>query len=145
MAITRFTVASHLHSQYSAFATEIGQASTTDAPDGYGPDIDNALRELGTDEADIPSATIDESLRRSYLTLAEYYAARRMWVRMAAKATSRLGPASVDYRATHEAIKAIMEDAAARVAALGYDVGADSWSFSRLGLDFLEPATEENA
>ena len=146
MAITRLAVSHYLSSQFSAFASEIGQTLTDDGPNGYGPDIDNALRELDTDEGDLSSTTIADTLRRSYLTLAEYYAARRMWVRMGAKATSRLGPASVDYRSTHDAIKAIMEDAAARAAALGYGLDADtSWSFGRLGLDFLEPAEEQNA
>lgn len=140
MAITRTQAAAYLHGQFSAFASLIGQSLSDDTPNGYGADIDNALRDLETTEANIPTATVDEADRRDYFTLAEYYSARRMWLRISAKANSRLGPASVDYKNVIEAIKAIMEDAAGRAASLGYTVSTEaSWALVRLNLDYIEP------
>ena len=145
MTIARHAVAEYLDSQFSAFAAEIGQALADDSALGYGPDIDNALRQLSTTEANLLSTAIDETKRIEYFALAEYYAARRLWRRMAAKADRRLGPASVQYQHVLSALKDIMDDAAESAAALGYVVAAEAtWTLSRLTLDFIEPEAEED-
>lgn len=146
MAISRTQAAAYLSSQFSAFASAIGQTESDDTPSGYGADIDNALRDLEVTEANIPTATVAEADRRSLFTLAEYYAARRMWLRISTKANSRLGPASVDYQHVLGAIKAIMDEAAGRAASLGYTVSTEaSWAFVRLNLDYLEPEATDAA
>lgn len=139
MTISRTQAAAYLHSRFSRFATEIEQAATDDSATGYGPDIDDALRDLDTDESDLATATVEDSSRRSYFTLLEYYAARRMWMQMSANADSRLDPMSVNYGNVLRSLEAIQKDAAKRLDALGLSPMAEGIGLVRLGLDFIEP------
>ena len=83
---------------------------------------------------------VAEADRRAFYTLCEYYAARRFWVLMGSRADTRLGPRSKSWKNVFDAIKAIMDDASSRAAALGYSVDAENtWTFSRLGFDSIEP------
>jgi len=144
MAIDRTAAAAYLSSLFVSFSAEIGQASEGATSTGYGGDIDNALRDLDVTEANLATATVAETQRRLFFTLLEYYAARRMWIRYGARGSERLGPRATDWKGSQEAIKAIMDDAAARAAAGGVTVdSASSWTLSRLNMDFLEP--EESA
>jgi len=140
MAITRSNAADYLDARFSALATGAGQTATDDSADGYGADIDDALRDLSVAEADLSSATVAESSRRAYYALCEYYAARRFWIRYAAKGNVRLGPAAQSYESAVSALKAIMDDAQDRAATEGIAVSsATDWALVRLGLDFIEP------
>ncbi len=141
MAITRINAMDYLAKKFIAFATEVAQeANSDDDEDGYGPDIDDALRDMDVAEASLATATVAEADRRAFYTLCEYYAARRFWVLMSARADTRLGPRSKSWGKSIDSIKAIMDDASSRAAALGYSVDAENtWTFSRLGLDSIEP------
>lgn len=139
MTISRSTVANHLQSRFSRFASDIGQTVTDDSPQAYGPDIDDALRDLSVAEDDLSTATVAESSRRAYLTLAEYYAARRMWLQMSSNPNVKSGDQQVDYSKVIDSLKAIMEDASARAAALGFGPDLDQWGRISLLTDYIEP------
>jgi len=136
--ITRANVAAYLHAGFSAFATAAGQAATDDGATGYGPGIDNALRALGYTESQLSAAEVDESQRAAYFALADYHTARRLWRVLGARATSvSLGPASINYAGMVNAIKLIMDDAAAEMTLQGYAVGP-GWSSGTLTLDWID-------
>ena len=51
MTISRSAALNYINPQFEDFASMIGQKSLSDLPNGYRPDIDNALRELGFEES----------------------------------------------------------------------------------------------
>lgn len=140
MTIARSVAVNYLNANYSNFATLIGQALTTDAPTGWGPDIDNALRELGYAEADLASAAVDETKRKDYFVLLDYFAAKRFWAQASALADVRLGPQSESYGKVMDAAQALMKNAAAGASVLGYSLEDDStWQYAQFPTDHIEP------
>lgn len=136
MAITRQNVADYLNDQFSALATSIGQNATPST--GYKPDIDNALRQLGKSESELPSAEIADGSRAVYFAWAEYFAARRIWRQLGSQVDHTMGETSIKYGGQRDQAKAIMDDAAAQLTALGYNV-TGGWGVGTLNLDWLEP------
>jgi hypothetical protein len=139
MTISRTNVATYLHTQFSNLAASVGQAASDGGATGYGPDIDAALRKLGTSESDLATATVEDSYRESYFALAEYYAARRFWRQLGDRVNRRTGNNTFDFSHQLKTAKAIMDDAASRLAGLGYDVSGTGWTVGDLNLDWLEP------
>lgn len=141
MTLSRTNAATYLNSQFSGYASLANQAATDASATGYGPDIDNALRELDYTEAELAAAAVDETDRRAYFTLCEYFAARRLWVQVGAIPDVRLGPQSESYGKVLDAIQAIMKDASARASALGYSLDDEStWTYSQYNPDAIEPS-----
>ena len=142
MTISRSAALNYINPQFEDFASMIGQKSLSDLPNGYRPDIDNALRELGFEESALTTAAVEDTKRRAYFTLVEYFAARRMWIRASAMSNVKLGPRSEDFSKNIDAIKAIMDDAAARAAGLGYSLSAESeWEYASWASGSIEPRT----
>lgn len=141
MSVTRSDIAAYLDSQFSALASAIGQSANSAASDGYGPDINLALRKLGKARADLATATVEDTSEETVYALAEYYAARRIWRQLSANINVKVGDSQFDYKTAIATAKELMQDAAAVCAALGYDVAAESWSAGWLNLDYLEPET----
>lgn len=137
MTITRADLAEYLNSQFSALAASVGQ--DTVLATGYRPDIDNALRKLGKSRSEVATATLEDSQEEAAYALAEYYAARRFWRQLGDRVNRSTGKVSYSFTNQLNTAKAIMDDAAARCAALGYDVKGDGWSIGTLNLDWLEP------
>lgn len=137
MTITRADLAEYLNSQFSALAASVGQ--DTVLATGYRPDIDNALRQLGKSRSEVATATLEDSQEEAAYALAEYYAARRFWRQLGDRVNRSTGKVSYSFTNQLNTAKAIMDDAAARCAALGYDVKGDGWSIGTLNLDWLEP------
>lgn len=122
MAITRTNVAAYLHAEMDSLAAAIGQAGSDDTATGYGPDIDNALRQLGTAESALATAEVDDGLREEYFALAEYYTLRRAWRKMGNRFTHQADDVRVDYKDQLANVKAMLDKAAQRCAVLGYSV-----------------------
>lgn len=139
MTISRSTVANYLHSRFSRFADDVGQADTDDSPQGYGVDIDDALRDLDTSESDLATATVADANRRGYFALAEYYTARRMWLQVSSNPNTKSGDQAVDYSKVVDALKAIMDSASAIAAAEGIGPDTGQWGRASLLTDYLEP------
>lgn len=139
MSISRAAIAAYLDAEFSSLASAIGQVDADDSPSGYGPDIDNALRQLGKAESDLATATVADGDRAAAFALAEYYTARRMWRRLGDRANVKVDDSQFDYRSVLSNAKTIMDDAQRRCAALGYDVAGSAWSVGWLNLDYLEP------
>lgn len=143
MTISRSAALNYINPQFAAFAGMVGQTYLSDQREGYGPDIDNALRELGFEESALTTAAVEDTKRRAYFTLVEYFAARRMWIRASAMSNVKLGPRSEDFSKNIDAIKAIMDDAAARAAGLGYSLSAESeWEYAMWASGTIEPRAE---
>lgn len=138
--ITRAQAADHLQYQFSALASEIGQAETDESATGYGPDIDQALRQLGESEAGLAAATVADAYAPAFLALAEYYALRRFGRQLALSADLSSGTMSKKASQRSATIKALTAEAAERAAGMGYPVGgAAAWGTGLLNLDYLEP------
>jgi hypothetical protein len=137
VAITRQNVADYLNDQFSALAGAIGQDPA--ALTGYKPDIDNALRKLGKTESELADAAIPDGDRALYFAWAEYFAARRIWRQLGKSVDHTMGETTIKYGDRRKQAKDIMDDAAAALAALGYDVTGTGWSVGSLNLDWLEP------
>lgn len=136
MTVTRDDVADYLDSQFSALAASVGQDS--DPLIGFEPDINLALRKLGTERADLATATLEDSQEDDVSTLAEYYALRRIWRQLGDRVTHTMGQTSFNFTSQLENVKAMMDDAQKRCTALGYDVTGDGWSIGYLRSDEFE-------
>jgi hypothetical protein len=137
MTIARATVAEYLDEQYSSLAAAVDQ--NADVELGYKPDIDNALRTLGTSESTLATATVEDSSRGAYLALAEYFAARRFWRQLGSRVNTRTGLNTYDFSDSIKAAKEMMDDAKTRCTALGYDVTGTGWAIFDMSTDWLEP------
>jgi hypothetical protein len=137
MTLTRANVADYLDEQFSSLATAVGQ--DVDVETGYKPDIDNALRKLSTVESDLATATVADGSRDALYTLAEYYAARRLWRLLGDRVNNTDGLTTYNFDSMRKQVKEIMEDARKQCAILGYDVSSDGWTVGNLNLDWLEP------
>lgn len=137
MTVTREDTAEYLDTQYSALAASVGQDA--DLPTGYAPDIDLALRKLGVARAALATATVEDSQEEALFTLAEYYAARRLWRLLGDRVNHTMNTTTFNFDGQRKQAKEMMDDAAARVAALGYDVTGSAWSVGYLNEDWLEP------
>lgn len=137
MSISRAAIATYLDEQFSALAVAVGQNATPET--GYKPDIDNALRALAVSESDLAAATVEDGTREAVFALAEYYAARRFWRQLSDRVNHTMGETKFDFSKQIDNAKSIMDDAAARCVALGYNVVASGWSIGYLNQDWLEP------
>lgn len=138
MSIARTDIANYLHAQFSGLAAAIGQTDVDDSATGYGPDVDEALRELGKSESELGTATVKEGQRKAAFALASYFAARRFWRRLGDRVNHTMGETKFDFADQRKSAKEMMEDAAAECASLGYAV-RDEWSSGWLNLDWSEP------
>lgn len=120
MTISRAAIADSLQEQFSALAVSVGQSATPLT--GYKPDIDNALRKLGTAESDLAAATVADSLRDAVFALSAYYAARRIWRLLGDRVKTSTGVTSYDFEGQRKQAKEIMDNAADTCADLGYSV-----------------------
>lgn len=140
MSMDRSAVASHLAYQLSALAGEIGQAKSDASATGYGPDIDQALRQLGVVEADLATAETADADVPALLALAEYFALRRMARQLALGVDVSSGTMSQRNSQRAATVQTLMAEAAETAAGLGYPVtGTAAWGMERLSLDYLEP------
>jgi hypothetical protein len=140
MAFTRAQAATHLHAQFSALASEISQAETDDSATGYGPDIDQALRQLGEGEITLATATVIDGYVPAYLALAEYYCLRRMARQLSLQVDQTLNTMSEKKGQRAGTLAGLIAEAAKACEGLGYAVGGGvTWSMGRLNLDYIEP------
>lgn len=137
MTISRAHIAIYLNSQFSSLAAAVGQ--DVDAMIGYGPDVDAALRKLGVSEDVLETATLADADREVAFAVAEYAAARRFWRQLSARVNTSIGGNSFTFTHLLPNAKLLMEDAAAKCAALGIDV-VGGWSTGYINMDWLEPA-----
>lgn len=129
----------HLQNQFSALATETGQA-TTDTAAGYGPALDAALRELGYTADQLADADTTDAQDGDYLALAEYYALVRFARSLVVKVNVSVDAPAVrkDRNQAYQGVLKLIELSKADLEDRGYL--ASSWSMGYLNLDFLEPS-----
>jgi hypothetical protein len=140
MSVSRSAAAAYIHSRLANLAGEVQQVATDASATGYGPDIDQALRRLGTGESSLASASVADSLSRAYLTLCQYYALDRFAGLLSTKVDFGATAVEGDRDTIFDNIERMLERLAKELKGLGYPVDeAVAWSFGRLGLDFIEP------
>jgi hypothetical protein len=135
--ISRDDAAFFLDEQFSSLAVAVGQ--DPDPEEGYGPDIDNALRKLGLPESELEDATVEDGGRDGYFVLCEYYAARRIWRLLGALVDTTTGDTSYKFDGQRKQAESIMKDAKESCVAFGYDVGGGGWSVGYMLTDSIEP------
>jgi hypothetical protein len=144
--ITRLAAAAYLDGQYDNLAREINQLEHADGADGYGPDIDQALRSLGTPEDQIELAAVENAEVLVYYALCDYYALRRFARQLATKVDTGL-PAQFalegDRPRVFENVMDLLAEATARVEEYGYPGGVpdelsqSGWEYVSLNLGYL--------
>lgn len=142
MTISRANAAAHLHSQFSNLAAELNQAASDAGATGYGPDIDQALRAMGTAESSLSAATVADADAAAYYALAEYYFLTRAARQLSTRVDVGSFAVDADKRPTiFERLQDMIEQAEDRLEAFGYAQGgaAGGWEFGRLLLDYIEP------
>jgi hypothetical protein len=122
MSIARVDVSTYLDTQFSSLAESIGQLIADDSPDGYGSDVDDALRKLGYTESALVDAEVGDELRDALFALAQYYAAKRIWIKLGDRVDHTMGQTVYDFKSQKAHAKAIMDDAANTCALLGHSV-----------------------
>lgn len=122
MSIARVDVSNYLDTQFAAMLPIVGQAADDDSPEGYGPDVDDALRKLGYTEANLETASVIDSLRDAIYALASYYTARRIWIRLGDRVNHTIGVTIYDFKDQRYAAHAVMLQAADMCGLLGYSV-----------------------
>jgi hypothetical protein len=150
MSITRSDAATYLHSQFVTLAREVGQTGTDDDIDGYGPDIDAALRRMDVAESDLASATVADTDRTAFYALCDYYCLSRMARRLTTRVDSGALVDEGNRQKVFENVKALLEGAAALLEQLGYSAGAGAgdggtgsvpsiWGWVDFNTDWVEP------
>lgn len=138
--MTRTELAAALHATYAHLAAEAGQVDTGDTPDGYGPDIDKALRELGVPEASLATYTIQDYEVKAVEALAHYYAALRLAGRLADRVGTGIPNVEGDRQSLFSRALSLAEMWARIAAKEGYPVdGRGIWALRRVRLDISEP------
>ena len=141
MTLTRTEAAAILHADMQSLAAEVRQTTSDAAATGYGPDLDKALRRLGTAESSLSSATVADSDVPAFLALARYYALSRFAARVATKVDTGATAVEGDRNTIFDNVKELLDAAAEECAGFGYpvDKAAAATSLIALNLDFLEP------
>jgi hypothetical protein len=138
--VNRTDALAYLKEEYTELSTE----AAFDA-DGelrvYSRAIDRALRDLGTDEASIGTATVtDHTAIIGFLALLDYYALER-YARVFATRTdvSVSGALSAAQSQTFKQVMSLRKAAVDRLVQLGLGP-VEQFASGRLNLDFLEPS-----
>lgn len=129
MAINQIQIAQYLDEQFSALSASIGKSA--EGLDGYTPDVKNALRRFGLSESELVNASVDDRHRDVLFSLAEFFAAKRIWQQLGDRVNHTMGETTFNFTNQIATAKAIMDNAADRCAALGYAVDGRSRQTSK--------------
>lgn len=124
--ITRFEAAAYLHSRLRNLAAAVGQSSAADDAEGYGPDIDAALRELGVGEDEVYDTAITSEFAQPFFALCEYYALSRLHSLLLDRVTFQTGTERFDFDKQRASVESRLNSAAARCKAFGLLMGASA-------------------
>jgi len=140
--MNRVDATSLLTQQYRELVTDTKFTSqqTTDA---YNAAIDMSLRQLGTQESDLPTTDVQQSSVLKYIALLNYYALKRFSTLLSIKFDVKAGSGAVD-AARSQAFKMVatlMEQAAEELTQYGIFVGSSQgFQIGTMTLDYQEPS-----
>lgn len=137
----RTAASAYLTQEYRELATD---AKLTDQQitDAYNAAIDMSLRQLGTQETDLATASVDQINIIKYLALLNYYALKRFARMLAIKYDVAVGSGAVDAKRSQafNHVSALLQDAEEQLLKLGIDVGGGpSFQLGSINLDYNEP------
>lgn len=138
--MNRTDALAYLKEEYAELSTEAAFDSDGELRT-YSRVIDRALRDLGTDESVIPTASVtDAAAIMGFLALMDYYALER-YARVFAMRTdvNVSGALSASQSQTFRQVMALRKTAVERLVQLGLGP-VEQFSSGRLNLDYLEPS-----
>ena len=122
MSYTRAQVTVYLADELASLTAEAKQ-TPADAPPGFGPAIDKALRMLGYAESALPIALVADSEVPAYLALSKYHALVRIWATIATRADVQARNVMGPRAQVFQHVRDLVNLAAAECASYGYVVG----------------------
>lgn len=137
----RSAAMTYLSDEYRELATD-AKFTDSQTESAYNTAIDMSLRQLGVQETDLPTATIDQPQIIAYYALLDYFSLKRFSRLLSIRFDVNVGNNSLfAYRSqAFKAIQQLLQDAEERLLKLGYDVGGGpSFQMGRINLDFNEP------
>lgn len=139
----RADATSLLSQQYREIATD-AEFTTQQTSDAYDAAIDMSLRQLGTQESDLPTADVEQPNVLKYIALLNYYTLKRFSTLYSILFDVEAGQKAI-VAARSQAFKMItvlLEQAAEELTQYGIFVGSSQgFQMGRMTLDFLEPST----
>jgi hypothetical protein len=141
--MTRDEAVRYLSAEFSSLEALTGTVAA-DHPDGYQTVIDNSLRGMGVEEADLSAAVVEIDVE-DYLALLDYYALRRFWRILSTRADIEVDGVPIKRSQYFAQVKELLNDAAQIVASKGLvpdAVGSDGFEMGYINLDYLEPAQD---
>lgn len=138
--MNRAQAVTYLSAKYARIASDTGRTATDDA-DGYGVPIDEALRMIGTAEADIASADITADVP-DYLIALRVATLEQFWSDYATNVDISVGDPAVDKKRSQafKQVGEMLKAARAEAENAGIVTGANSWQMGRFTTDYLETA-----
>lgn len=138
--MNRAAAVTYLATKYARLASDVGRTATDDA-DGYSAPIDEALRMIGTAEADIASADITSDVS-DYLIALKVATLEQFWGDYAANVDISVGDPAVEKKRSQawKQVGEMLKAARSEAENAGIVIGASSWSMGRLPTDWIEPA-----
>lgn len=136
----RATALDYLQNEYQEMATEVSFDSEQ-ALRAYGIVIDQALRLLGYQEDELPTADTRPDESTAYLAALDYFALARFARVFSIRTDAFVSGLSVSQSQAFGQVTYLKVEAAQRLAGLGFSP-EDEMQMGRLTLDFVEPSLE---
>lgn len=138
--MNRIAATTYLTEQFRDVTAD-AQFTSQNITDAYNNALDNALRQLGYSEELLASTDVPQNQVQAYLALMEYYTLKR-FIRLYSLrfSVTITGAVTASRNQAFENLKALLAEAEADCARLGYPVGGlPYFELGRLTLDYLEP------
>jgi hypothetical protein len=138
----------YLSGEYRDLATD-AKFTTDQTTEAYNTAIDMSLRQLGVEEADLPTADVEQAKTIKYLALLDYYALRRFARLLAIRFDVAVGSGALDAKRSQafDQVQMLLQDAAQVLSNLGINVGGEAAvvRVGRINLDYVagKPPTGE--
>ncbi len=130
----RATALSYLSNEFSEQLSDTGMVAT-DTSNGFGPVIDNSLRECGYSRIQWPTADVPDISEGRYVAFLEFYALRRFSKLLAQNINIGTNGTNVSLKGAFDNVKSLLDAATAHVKLYGFG-GTSGWL--RINLDFIE-------
>lgn len=140
--MNRADATSLLSQQYRELSVD-AKFTSQQITDAYSAAIDMSLRQLGTQESDLPTTDVQQTSVLKYIALLNYYALKRFSTLLSVKFDVKAGSGAVEAARSQafRAVGTLMEQAAAELTQYGIFVGsAQGFQIGAMTLDFQEPS-----
>lgn len=159
MALSKSSAAQILDAKLKRLANEVKQVAHDDSADGYGPDLDDALRRMALSDI---SAVNTPTLEAAYLVIARWYALVRLASLLATRVDTESIAVEGDRDTIFDHVVLLIRQAVDEAAVYGYVLqtrddgqigsgltpvdptgGTQSWERTFFGTDYLWPTPSD--